>query len=76
MKKSFILLFCFNLIYSIPTNITIRNAVQEDLSAMLDLAKIVSYEYFLPLFTQEYSHLPLGKNSAYFLELELDHDKK
>ncbi len=78
MKKIISLLFllCFNFAYLIPTNISIRNATQEDLSAIVDLDKVVLYEYFLPLYAQECAHLPLGKNPVYFLELALESDKK
>ncbi len=78
MKKIIgtLFLLCFNLAYSMPTNITIRNSTQEDLPAIFSLDRIIAYEYFLPIFSKGYTHLPLGRDPIYFIELELERDKK
>lgn len=70
------LLASFNFLYAIPPNIIIRKAIQKDLPALFDFDRTVSYEYFLPLYSTGYTHLPLGKDPTYFLELELENDKK
>jgi len=72
----FFFLISFNLGYSIPTNVTIRNATQKDLPAIFSLDRIIAYEYFLPIFNKGYTHLPLGRDPTYFIELELERDKK
>lgn len=67
--------FCTILQADMP-NITIRKAIHDDLKELFELDKDVSYEYFLPVYSLGYAHLPLGKNPQYYLDLELEEDKK
>lgn len=57
-------------------DIIIRPAQESDIPEIIVLDHRVSYEYFKPLYVNAYSHLPLGKNPDYFLNLELEDEKK
>lgn len=77
MKKCFslVLFVQLNLAMACPSDITIRAPQQNDLPALIELDRAVSYEYFRPLYITDYAHFPLGQNPDYFLELELEADK-
>lgn len=57
-------------------NIYIRPAEQQDLVEIFELDEIITYEYFKPLYENGYKDTPLGKNPNFFIELELENDKK
>ncbi len=77
MKKGaiFLLLISCTLSHALPSTIDIRLAAEHDLPALFELDRIVSYEYFLPIYSSGYPE-PLASNPAYFLALELEEDKK
>lgn len=54
----------------------IRSATEADLPELFEVDRTISFEYFIPLYSQGYSHIELGKNPAHFLELELAHDQE
>lgn len=55
---------------------TVRPTREADLPELLALDREISLEYFVPLYQQGYSHLPLGQNPEYFLELDLAYDQQ
>lgn len=74
-SRFFISLICLiNIHLSHPY--LIRPAIEADLPALFEVDRTVSWEYFIPLYSQGYSHIELGKNPAHFLELELAHDQE
>jgi ribosomal protein S18 acetylase RimI-like enzyme len=56
--------------------IIIRPAILSDIPSALDLDWRIAIEYFKPLFINNYSHTPLGKDPEYFLKLDQDNDQK
>ncbi len=78
MKKTLLLLSIFycNLTPTLFAHIVIREAIQEDLPALFEFDRTISYEYFLPLYSTGYSHLPIGKDPEYYLALELEYEKQ
>ena len=61
-------------LYINTQNITIRFAQVADLTSVCDLDRMVTYEYFKPLYQEHFTHFELGCNPDPFLEKELAAD--
>lgn len=70
-----VVLWLFLLPINMHADIEIRFACDKDLPELLILDRVVSYEFFKPLWIAGYSHTVLGKNPDYYLEKDLQLDE-
>jgi len=62
--------------YLVPQDVVVRHAREKDLPGLFELDRIVTYEYFKPLYISSYAHLPVGHNPNYYLDMEIEEDKE
>jgi GNAT superfamily N-acetyltransferase len=76
MNIIFIFLLFFSFSMQANDSFVIRSAYLEDIDELLSFDRHVTYEFFKPLYLNSYSHLTVGQSPDYFLELELENDKR
>jgi GNAT superfamily N-acetyltransferase len=75
-----LLIFCFFSCNAFAVNnsvdIIIRPAILTDIPSAVDLDWCISMEYFKPLYSNYYSHTPIGKDPDYYLKMDCANDKQ
>ncbi len=74
--RTSLMFFCLFAYENKQEHIIIRALQIEDLASILELDRAVTFEFFKPLYTQHYAHLPIGKDPDRYLELELEKDRQ
>ena len=56
--------------------IIIRKPVLKDVSKIMNLDRLVNFEYFKPIYINGYAHLSVGQNPDYYIEQDLKYDEE
>ena len=58
------------------SSIVIRLAEPRDINELIRVDRVVTYEYFEPIFVQAYAQYDFGQHPRYYIELDLAADKE
>jgi ribosomal protein S18 acetylase RimI-like enzyme len=75
-KRIFNGVFLLMYLTQLHADIVIRPGIQSDIAPALELDRAVTMEYFRMLFTTYYTHLPIAHNPEYYLNLDLNYDRR